>query len=268
MSYSTLTTIVWAMLGTLALSLKACEAIASQPLSSLALTQAAKTIEPGKTISQHPPNPPRDPPPNGTQPGGGLNPSGQLSCTPANTSMRALVPVKNPVLTTTDQPTILFYVPFGSEQVQFGEFSLLPYPKEEQRIYSVRFTLPKTPGIVSVTLPSSSKSALKQGEYYRWYFQLYCRDGDRRKPDLTVHGLLQRTALTTERERQIRAATPEIWYDALARVATQLQVSPQDSKLRQQWRTLLRSIGADHLTQEKVLGPVIPLEQNASWLNP
>lgn len=90
---------------------------------------------------------------------------------------------QNPVLTTTNHPTILFYILFGAGQVQFGEFSLLPRTQEQQRIYSVRFTLPKTPGIVSVTLPSRPEYALKQGESYHWYFQLYCRDGDGKQPD-------------------------------------------------------------------------------------
>jgi Domain of Unknown Function (DUF928) len=175
--------------------------------------------------------------------------------------MQALVPVQNPVLTTTNQPTILVYIPFGADQIQFGEFSLLSWPNEQQRIYAVRFRLPKTPGIVSVTLPSQPEYTLKQGEYYHWYFQLYCRDGNGKQPNLTVHGLIQRTELTAERERQISAATPDIWYDALARVATQLQTSPQNANLRNQWRALLRTIGAEDLVQEPLLGPVIPLEQ-------
>lgn len=223
------------------------------------------TIAQSTMVSQRPPTPPSDPPPNGTQPGGGLDPASRLSCTSTNRHLQALVPIKNPVLTTTDQPTVFFYIPFGSDQVKAGEFSLLTYPTEQQRLYQVRFTLPKTPGIVSVRLP---KLALKSGEFYHWYFQIYCRDGNGRQPDLTVHGLLHRVALTVERERQIRAATPDVWYDALAYVAAQLQASPQNSRLRNQWRGLLGSIGAEHLAQEPLLGSVIPLEQTATKPNP
>jgi hypothetical protein len=171
------------------------------------------------------------------------------------------------VLTTSNQPTIFFYVPFGSEQVQYGEFSILPYPKEQQRIYSVRFTLPKTPGVVSVTLPSQPETVLNQGEYYHWYFQLYCRDGNGKQPDLTLHGLVQRTELTAERSRQINAATPDIWYDALAQVAAQLQTSPQNSELKTQWRTLLQTIGAENLAQEPLLGSVIVLKDKTTSIN-
>jgi Domain of Unknown Function (DUF928) len=255
MRHSNLTIASWAMLITLAIPAQACRAVSSELRSVLIVPPPAS-----KLISQRPPAPPRNPPPNGSRPGGGLNSAARSACTSGNTFMQALVPVQNPVLTTTNQPTILIYIPFGSDQVQFGEFSLLPWPGEQQRIYSARFTLPKTPGIVSVTLPSRPEYALKQGDYYHWYFQLYCRDGNGKQPDLTVHGLIQRTALTAERERQISAATPDVWYDALARVAAQLQTSPQNSNLRNQWRTLLRTIGAEDLAEEPLLGPVIPLK--------
>jgi hypothetical protein len=216
---------------------------------------------PHAAIAQKPPPPPPKPPPNGTRPGGGLNPHDPLSCNSLNRSVQALLPVENPVLTTTDSPTLLFYIPFSAEQIQFGEFTLLTWPGEQQRLYHVRFTLPKTPGIVSVTLPP--QPALQEGNYYRWYFQLYCQDGTGAKPDLTVNGMVQRVALTTERERQIRNATPDIWYDALARVATQLQTSPQNAELRKNWRSLLQTIEAENLAQQPLLGPVIPLKAPA-----
>lgn len=210
------------------------------------------------TIAQKPPPPPPKPPPNGTRPGGGLNPHNPLSCNSLNRSLRALIPVENPVLTATDSPTFLFYLPFTAEQIQFGEFTLLTWPGEQQRLYRVRFTLPKTPGIVSVKLPP--QPALKQGQYYRWYFQLYCQNGTGAQPDLTVNGMVQRVELTAERKRQINDATPDVWYDALAQVATQLQTAPQNPKLREDWRSLLRTIEAEDLAQAPLLGPVIPLK--------
>jgi hypothetical protein len=68
-------------------------------------------------------------------------------------------------------------------------------------------------------------------------------------------------SLTPEREQQIRAATPDVWYDALSQVAVQLQASPQDAVLREQWRSLLQSIEAEDLAQAPLVGPVIALEQ-------
>lgn len=219
---------------------------------------------PRSTVAQYPPEPPPNPPPNDTRPGGGLSSQDPLSCNSVNKSLRALIPVENPVLTTTGSPTFLFYIPFEAEQIQFGEFSLLTWPGEQQRLYQVRFTLPQTPGIVSITLPSQPEYTLQEGDYYRWYFQLYCQTGTGRQPDLTVNGMVQRVALTPERERQIRDATPDVWYDALSQVAVRLQALPQDEELRQEWRSLLQTIEAEDLAQEPLLGPVISLEATSS----
>ncbi|MBD1869006.1 DUF928 domain-containing protein [Cyanobacteria bacterium FACHB-471] len=237
---------------------------ASTQTVSNTVPRALRDQVPYLTVGQRPPEPPPDPPPNDSRPGGGLNPQDPLSCNSLNNSVRALIPVENPVLTTTGSPTFLFYIPFGAEQIQFGEFSLLSWPGEQQRLYQVRFALPATPGIVSVTLPPQPEYTLQEGDHYRWYFQLYCQGGTGRQPDLTVNGMVQRVALTPERERQIRDATPEIWYDALSQVAAQLQASPQDAALLEEWRSLLQTIEAEDLAQEPLLGPVIPLEAASS----
>jgi hypothetical protein len=153
----------------------------------------------------------------------------------------------------------LFYVPYASDDVRFGEFSLLVGPEEKQKLYKTRFTLPQTPGIVSITLPSAPEYALEEGQYYHWYFTLYCQSNTSSQPDVDVNGWVQRVALTPERDRQINAATPDVWYDASANLAQSLRASPQDAKLKNDWLNLLKSIGLEDLAQEPLVGPVIPL---------
>lgn len=211
-------------------------------------------------LSQTPPPPPRTPPPNQSKPGGGLDAS-QSTCKNTSKPLTALIPVKNPVLTTSKHPTLLFYVPYSSDEVRYGEFSLLVWPEEKKRIYKTRFTLPKTPGIVSITLPSSPEYALEEGQYYHWYVKFYCQGNTSSQPDLDVNGWVQRVALTPERERQINAATPDVWYDGLANLANRLRTSPQDATLRNNWANLLKSINAEDLAQEPLVGSVIPLEK-------
>lgn len=249
----------WVVMAPLAIALSL---IATFP--KLVFAQMLIEQIPPSAIAQRPPEPPSDPPPNDTRPGGGLSPQDSLSCNSLNNSVQALIPVENPVLTTTGSPTFLFYIPFGAEQIQFGEFSLLSWPGEQQRLYQIRFTLPQTPGVVSVTLPPQPEYTLQEGNHYRWYFQLYCQGGTGRQPDLTVNGMVHRVALTSERERQIWDATPDVWYDALAQVAAQLQASPQDAALREKWRSLLQTIEAEDLAQEPLLGSVLPLESTSS----
>ena len=225
----------------------------------LEASTSAYTQRPAIEISQPPP-PPNAPPPNGTRPGGGLEPENP-ACSALNDDLQALIPIENPVLTTTAYPTILFYVPFGAEEVEYGEFSLLLWPNEEMRLYRTRFLLPESPGVVSVTIPEIPTNALAEGQIYRWYFQLYCAEGNGTQPDLTLHGAIQRVASTPERTQQIQMGSPNIWYDALTHVANGLQTSPQDNQLQAQWQELLALIEADAAADAAFVGPVLMLDE-------
>ncbi|NER23950.1 MAG: DUF928 domain-containing protein [Symploca sp. SIO1C2] len=209
--------------------------------------------------AQTPPPPPRTPPPNQTEPGGGLNPLNS-SCESKNKSVKALVPAKNPVLTTNEHPTFLFYVPFESQEIRYGEFSLLVWPQEKTRIFKTRFTLPQTPGVVSITLPSLPDYALEEGQFYHWYFKLYCQSKSSTQTDLALNGWIQRVPLTPEREAQINSGTPDVWYDSLAKIAEELLASPQDATLRDDWVNLLQVIDSEDLAEEPLTGSVIFLE--------
>ena len=212
-------------------------------------------------LSQAPPKPPRTPlPDNQRTPGGGLNPSNP-SCKTTSKPLTALIPVKNPVLTTREHPTFLFYVPYTSDDVRVGEFSLVVGLEEKTRLYKTRFTLPQTPGIVSITLPSAPEYALEEGQDYHWYLKLYCQTNTSSQASVDVNGWVQRVALNPERERQIKAAAPDVWYDALANLALSLRASPQDARLRNDWANLLKSIGSEDLAQEPLVGPVIPSDE-------
>lgn len=221
-----------------------------QPISTAAANQ------------RRPPDPPNTPPPNGTRPGGGLNPNETSRCA-LNDGLRALVPIENPVLTAKAHPTFLFYVPVGSEAVQYGEFSLLLWPNEEIRHYKTRFRLPESRGIVSVTIPEIPAYALAENQTYRWYFQLYdsaTEDAaaENSVPVVTLHGSVQRVALTPERAQQIQAGSSEIWYDAIAHVAEQLQTAPEKSQHQAQWQRLLTLIEAEEISQTPFAGSVLP----------
>lgn len=214
-------------------------------------------------LKQLPPAPPSTPPPNRTRSGGSLG--GDVVCAAGNQNLMALVPVENPVLTTAERPTLLFYVPFGAEQVAYGEFSVLIGPQETQRLYQTRFRLPAQPGIVSLTLPASSE-ALQENINYHWYFKLYCANLETNletNPEtnaepqvMQVDGWIQRVALTPERQQQIASASPQIWYDALAQVAAGRLSQPQNSTLQSQWQLLLEQIGQAELVQKPLVGAV------------
>ena len=217
----------------------------SSGISRLSSVAVAQSVTP--TLAQGAPDPPRRPPPNQTRPGGGLNPESSALCTPQNDSLRALIPMEAPGLTTSTHPEFFFYVPFGNEDVDRVQFSMLLWPGERQRHYQVEFELPPNPAIISVSLPSTSDYALMEDQYYRWYFQVYCQDGLLAQPDLMVNGTVQRVASTPERDRLIQSGSPEIWHDALAVTIQALKENPGDLSLNQQWQQLLHHIEADDL---------------------
>ena len=204
-------------------------------------------------VARNLPSPPLELPPNKVRPGGGLD-SAKQSCRAASKSLTALIPVQSPVLTTTAYPTLLFYVPDTRADIGLGVFSVLTQD-EKTHVYETHFILPQVPGIISFSLPESSNYALEEGQPYHWYFKLNCRQTDGQKW-IHVDGWIQRIASTPESQQLIKSAAPDIWYDALANLALDLQSNPGDRKLQEQWSHLLRSIGMENLTSQPFVGPV------------
>lgn len=211
--------------------------------------------------TQRPPNPPSNPPPNQTRPGGGLNPNSSAMCTPQNESLQALIPIDAPVLTASDHPTFFFYVPFGNGAVKRAEFSMLIWPGELQRHYEANILLPDSPGIVGVSLPGAPDYALEEGQNYRWYLNIYCQDGRPQQPDLTVNGIVQRVPFTPERDRQGQSTSLEPWHDTLESAVEQLERSPDDPDAYRQLTALLQHIDADDISEISLAGTAIILDE-------
>ncbi|MBD1930037.1 DUF928 domain-containing protein [Trichocoleus sp. FACHB-90] len=160
--------------------------------------------------------------------------------------------------TTAEHPTFWFYVPY---QPPFsGTFTLRD--KDGKLIYQTDVTLPKTPGVVSLPLPSTAPS-LKVGEQYHWYFKVYCKP-QQQQPPVFVEGWIQRNSLNPALESQLEKATPRdrvalyatngFWYEALT-VASQLRRT--DPKALD-WAALLQSVGLDSIAKEPIVECCIP----------
>lgn len=192
---------------------------------------------------------PSRPRPSNPRPTRGLNPD--RSCKRTSKPLTALIPKDTPGLTTSGQPTFWFYVPYTTEEIRSVEFSLLT-EDDKKLIYGAKFKLPQTPGIISISLPS--QYSIEEGRYYHWYLEIYCQQNTSSKPSLDVNGWIERVPLTPDRQRQIEAATPDIWYDSLTFLGNRRLTSPQDEKLKDEWRNLLRSVGWEDLTEEPLVG--------------
>ena len=206
-------------------------------------------------LSAKRPAPPRRIPPNKVKPGGGLD-LGPQACSSESKSLIALIPIENPVLTTKSYPSFLFYLPDKPSAISYGEFSLFT-ADEKTRVYSANVTLESTPGIIKIDLPTSSQYALKANKPYHWYFKIHCKhEADKSELNsptlLDVDGWIKRVTLTPNRASKIEAASPDIWYDAIALAAENLIATPQDSTTRDRWLKLLQHINREQLSNATI----------------
>jgi len=152
--------------------------------------------------------------------------------------------------TTASHPTFWFYVP-DSPAVE-AEFVL--QDKASQTIYQSPVLLSKTPGVVSLSLPSHA-TPLEIGKLYHWYFNIYCQP---QQPPVFVDGWIKRDSLNSNLKNQLEKATPKqriallaangIWYDTLT-AAAELSTDPK----RTTWVALLRTVGLDNISTEPVV---------------
>lgn len=201
------------------------------------------------------------PPKEDRTPLGGRGPCGEI-----NTLFTPLLPAgTNPKFsgfTLSEHPVFWFYVAYKTTNIHSGKFSLEDL--EGNSVYRTSFELPKTPGFVSINIPTTEK-ALDKNKQYRWMFKinLSCGTQDAAPPLPAVWhwGLVQRVDLPTV-EAQLRAtksmaerirlyADNSLWYDAFSDLAQ----SPQG------WSQLLRKIGLEQLNQQPISGSAVPIEK-------
>lgn len=194
------------------------------------------------------PAPPKRIPPNKVKPGGGLSFARQ-ACTASKSSLTALIPIENPVLTAKAYPSFLFYIPDRPAAMSHGEFTLFT-AEEKTRVYAAKVNLKNTPGIIKIDLPNDAQYALKEKQPYHWYFKVYCQESNS-TVYLDVDGWIERVpaSYTTSRQNE---TMPGIWYDAIATTVQALLDAPQDPTIRQQWLKLLQFIDREHLVDANI----------------
>lgn len=205
------------------------------------------------------------PPPNDINAPSNRTAGGKRGCetmdkqlTPKRKLLTALVPVYGPpnselVLgaTTASHPTFWFYVPYTAPLP--GEFAL--QNEAGQIIYQTSVSVSATPGVVSVSLPSTA-SPLEVGKRYHWYFNIYCQP---QQPPVFVDGWIRRVELNPVLTSQLEKATPKerialfaskgIWYEALTGAAELSRTDPS----RTDWAALLQAAGLGNLASEPTI---------------
>jgi hypothetical protein len=219
-------------------------------------------------------NPPEDPPPSA----GGAGSRGD--CVATAIPLTALVGHEgfwDLTLTTQEYPTFWFYIPYTSEDVTSGEFSLQDSQGLEE-YWSITFELPEnssqaTPGIVSIKLPETVEP-LETNRQYQWFLDLNCPTpdtiSDERNTAASTYGVVERrtpSEVNSDLEAQLNAATHPlemaviyaengIWFDALTQFAQVRLDYPDSESLNQEWRRLLTSVGFGNISDEPLSGSV------------
>ncbi len=225
-------------------------------ISCLTLTQAQPN--PTIQIAADPPTPPDTGTP--TRRGSGAT---RGPCKETNHPFTPLLPLTETGYsgyTLSERPTFWFYVPYKVDSVRSGKFLLKD--QDGNALYQTAFTLPITPGFVSLQIPTTAMP-LEVNKQYSWIFVLYC--GEQNKADLVPvpqRGLIERLEKTSL-ENQLNTATVaerlnlymdnNIWYDVPTDLAEIRNIPPA-------WLKLLRAVGLEELKQDAIAGSVIPIE--------
>ncbi len=183
-------------------------------------------------------------------------------CSPSQKPLTALLPKTNLGLTVAVSPTFFFYIP--QTPIKTAEFVLLD-EENGTKVYETTFALSGTPGIVSLSLPTSGTfPGLALGKEYHWYVSMICDPQDR-SGDIYVDGWIQRVEPNRSLITQLEKASPrdrvtlyrknDLWYDTLTMLAQRRRLSPNDRALVAEWTTLLKSVELDEIAQEPLVQP-------------
>lgn len=169
-------------------------------------------------------------------------------------------------LTVSENPTLWFYIPYALSERLPLKFVLQDEQKKE--VYQTTFAgLQTQPGIVKLTLPSTV--TLETGKMYNWKFAIYCDPNiSGESPKISVQGWIQRTAPNATLASQLKESTPRqlvalyakegIWFDALTTLAELQMANPQDVSLKNDWVSLLESVGLSDIAQAPIIQCCIP----------
>ncbi len=172
-------------------------------------------------------------------------------------------------LTAAQHPSFLVYVPQTSAAE--AEFTLktdvpdvvVRRGEAEQYTYSQRIKLTGKPGILRISLPTTTPG-LTVGTAYQWSFSLIC--GGDRSNDPVAEGRVRRVSLSPSEQLQLRGTKDPIaqaaiygqagiWYDMVAALADAWSKAPHDRGLAQHWVDVLQSetVNIGSLSQASLL---------------
>lgn len=159
--------------------------------------------------------------------------------------LTALVPEETGK-TTADRPSFWFYVPYGQDSGKSARFSLVD--RTGNVVYRLpKISLPATPGVVEVQIPTTVPPLENQASY-RWYFAI--NDCD---PAMEVFGWVQKVKPTDLN------GSSDGWFDQVTALGQQLKQKSGDTTIRSAWKQLLGKMNFPPSSQPNVADqPIMP----------
>lgn len=240
-----------------------CTPVQARPLKSQLLEQnqtfnSSNKLNGSLTFAAPPPPPDIGEPGQRSEAGsrGCENADKRLPTDTQKQQLIAIVPVYSDsalVLGTTiaAAPTFWFYTAYVAPVP--AQFVLRD--KDGKLVAQTDVVLPKTPGIISLSLPKTAPPLLV-GQRYRWFLKIYCRE---QEPPAFVDGWIQIDALDPTLKERLEKATPRdrvalyaangIWFEALNTASKLRRRNPKDPA----WAELLQVVGLNDLANEPIV---------------
>lgn len=184
-----------------------------------------------------------------------------IDCPALSAPLTAIVPIYPAGvwgLTAQTHPTFWFYLPYQPEEIVDLSFTIQAEsdPTNPQIIYQNLTLKPiANSRLISVTLPSSI-APLVANQPHHWFLKLNTQQTIGKRP-IFVDGWVQRAVLAPDIIDRIQQSPPidrafiyaeqGLLYDAVAIMARQRVVKPQDLEISQAWQDLLNAIGLGKL---------------------
>lgn len=164
-------------------------------------------------------------------------------------------------LTSVEQPSFWFYVPYDQSAIDAIEFVL--QTDKNTTIHRTNISIPPIPGIVRVQL-QNTKVILETNKPYHWFFKVKVACSPKQPVVLNyVEGWVQRVNLDLALRDQLKQSSPHqqaaiyakngIWYDALTSLAELRFTSSQDSALTEDWKSLLKVIKLEKISTKPLI---------------
>ncbi|MDY7015061.1 MAG: DUF928 domain-containing protein [Cyanobacteriota bacterium] len=172
----------------------------------------------------------------------------EATCKPTSQPLTAIVANQGRDLTTSANPTFLFYIPYNPEDINSITFSINKTEgetiyRDTETVYRTNIQLTETSGIIKISIPPQPEYALKSGELYHWYLTASCTSNNSddvasQIPELVVDGWVRRLPMDSEKE---------FWQDEIARLAELYFAEPDNLEYQENWEQLLQNFNMEGL---------------------